>query len=791
MDRWQVFWAVVAAALGLAWLSSQLPAPTPADAPATAFSAERAVADVRSMARAPHPVGSAEHARVRDYLLRRLRALGLRTELQLTSDLRSNDEATQFVGSDLETIVGVLPGTDASLPALALMAHYDTVPGSPGAADDAAGTAAILETVRALKARGPAKRDLVVLITDGEENGLFGATAFWREHPLAGRIGSVINLEARGSSGPAYMFETGRNNGAAVALYGRVVDAPAGSALTTWVYDRMPNGTDFTIPKKRGVTGFNIANIGRPFDYHSPTATPGNLDRRTLQHMGGQALALANAQLRGAIPKAAPDSVYADLFGRVQLAYPAWAGWLVLLACAGLVALAVRFGGLPERKWDIARGAGLFLLLIVFPAMILHVAYGLLGAGADFYQGRAVAQFELFFAGHALLAASAGLIAAHLFQRGSPRVWIAAIPFALASLSGLIGMSDIMRAILGVTTAVLFAVVIGRPRDWRAAVLGLLLGALALALGLQAAAPQIAFLAAWPLLAGAAVAVLASMPAGPPAAHGVAAALAAVVGLGWTWRMAVPMFDGLGITTPELLGLFAGLTAVVAAPLLGRAVEGRSGAWGAAAAFVAGVVLLGFVGMRDYASPRTPQPSHVWHVTDAATGEARLVSAREELDAWTRGVMSAYGRLEREHGDALFVEDPWTVPAGRATPQFAPVFAASRAGDIVTFAYADGGAARDVRMALDFDTPPTEVTINGQPAKGFAAKGEAELRWHGRSGVKITFRAPGPGKATVRWTALADGWPADARPLPPRPADVMAQGSSDSTVVTGRTALSW
>ncbi|WP_414632948.1 M20/M25/M40 family metallo-hydrolase, partial [Brevundimonas sp. UBA7534] len=104
-------------------------------------------------------------------------------------------------GLQAVNIVGVLPGRDPALPAVALMAHYDSVPGSPGAADDASGVAAVLEAVRAIKARGPAERTLIVLLTDAEELNLDGARAFFSEHPLRDRIGAVVNLEARGGGG--------------------------------------------------------------------------------------------------------------------------------------------------------------------------------------------------------------------------------------------------------------------------------------------------------------------------------------------------------------------------------------------------------------------------------------------------------------------------------------------------------------------------------------------------------------------------------------------------------------
>ena len=70
--------------------------------------------------------------------------------------------------------------------------------------------AAALETVRALKASGPGKRDVMVLLTDGEEPGLYGAKAFFTSDPARTHVGVVINLEARGNRGRAVMFETHR-----------------------------------------------------------------------------------------------------------------------------------------------------------------------------------------------------------------------------------------------------------------------------------------------------------------------------------------------------------------------------------------------------------------------------------------------------------------------------------------------------------------------------------------------------------------------------------------------------
>src|SRR5829696_7261549 len=77
---------VVALVLGsfgaVSLLMLEPPDPLPASAPANEFSAERAFAHVEQIAEQPHPVGSAPNAEVRDYLVDRLAALGLRPTVQ-------------------------------------------------------------------------------------------------------------------------------------------------------------------------------------------------------------------------------------------------------------------------------------------------------------------------------------------------------------------------------------------------------------------------------------------------------------------------------------------------------------------------------------------------------------------------------------------------------------------------------------------------------------------------------------------------------------------------------------
>ena len=107
--------------------------------------------------------------------------------------------------------MATLPGND-STGSVVLAAHYDSTFGMPGAADDKASVAAMLETARALVSAGPLRNDVIVIFTDGEEAGLLGASSFVAEHPLADRGGVILNWEATGNAGPSVMFETTSGN---------------------------------------------------------------------------------------------------------------------------------------------------------------------------------------------------------------------------------------------------------------------------------------------------------------------------------------------------------------------------------------------------------------------------------------------------------------------------------------------------------------------------------------------------------------------------------------------------
>ncbi|GIM95558.1 M28 family peptidase [Paractinoplanes toevensis] len=287
--------ALVAVGAAAIW-SVQPPAGRDTTAPAADFSAARAFQQVEAIATEPHPVGSAAQDRVREYLVGTLRGLGLSPEIQDTVSVQGAKLSASAGGAGfahVRNVVATIPGT-ASTGRVFLVAHYDSVQVGPGGNDDAAGTAAILETARALTSGPRLRNDVVLVLTDGEEACVCGAQAFVDQHPLARDGGIVLNIEARGSSGPAIMFETAKNNRRLVDLYGQA-PKPVGTSFAVEIYRLMPNDTDFTAFREAGFTGLNSAYIDGAAVYHAPTDVPSAMDTDSLQHHGDNALAVTRA----------------------------------------------------------------------------------------------------------------------------------------------------------------------------------------------------------------------------------------------------------------------------------------------------------------------------------------------------------------------------------------------------------------------------------------------------------------------------------------------------------------
>lgn len=327
------------------------PAPLGLDAAPTVFSAARAREILKELVGdgVPHAMGSAADAKVRDLIVKRLTALGYTTELQ--TGLSCNEFGACGTPTNIVATRSAVTGNDAVM----LAAHYDSVPAGPGASDDGVGVANLLEIARVLSSMPALRHPVVLLVTDGEEGGLLGASLFTREHPLAKRIWAAVNMDTRGVSGPSLMFETGTANAWLMRLYSRSTLEPITNSLCYVIYKTLPNNTDFTVFKKAAYQGFNLAFIGDVAYYHTPLDSFENASPSTMQHQGANALSglLALANAIDLSPPAA-DSLFFDVLARtvivwpIGLVLPAALAALVLLAAAAI--LLNRQGHLSSRQ---------------------------------------------------------------------------------------------------------------------------------------------------------------------------------------------------------------------------------------------------------------------------------------------------------------------------------------------------------------------------------------------------------------------------------------------------------
>jgi hypothetical protein len=800
-------WVCLLLGLAIANLALRTPPPLSANAPADQFSAGRAMVDVRAIGQKPHPIGSAEIVRVRDHLLSRISGLGLEVLVRPGEGVRDAAKwspRSVAVGA-VQNIVATLPGTDREAPAVLVMSHYDTVPNSPGAADDSAGVAAALEIARALKAGPTPARDVIFLFTDGEEPGLLGAEAFFARDPLHDHVGVVINMEARGDAGRAAMFQTGPESGELIRVYAANAHQPTANSLAAAVYARMPNDTDFTHALRKGLPGLNFAFIDDQLAYHTPLATPDHLNQGSLQNLGDQALPAVRALAMGAaLPAKSPDLIYSDVLGRGLVAYPVEIGWAIL-GVAGLLILFTGFRALRGKAVtfiEILRGIAGFLLLSTGAVLALHLAGRLIGIADQQRYYAVLGQFNVLLPGAGALLIGVCLTVLVLQARGLKRVWgkvwISLAALAVGGACSLAGGFDPVGLGLGVAVAVLAWLGLGKGVGVFGAWLGALLVVLGLAVTAQVMLPGASVMLAWPLLAASLAAALVMAVGGTRdrrvawlltlAIALVAIAVVAQLGAWGAWT-----FAGVGLTEPAVLAVFAILAAPALLPLAFDFAAYRWAPAFAGLATAAGVGLLLYAGLGD-AGPARPKLAEASHLADLSTGTAWRVSPQPRLDPWSTVVLSDNNaKPVRQAYPPLYREPVWMAPTA-VLPVERPVLTIDRAGDRLLVRAVPTAGAEVLTLRLKSTVELGEPRLNGRPIVMPNQTGKwSSLSYHAPdpNGVTLSFTAQAAGKVEVAVIEIRDGWPRGVSTIPAKPAGLMAMGYSDKTIVLDRGTLAW
>lgn len=388
-------------ALGCALLVRVPPEPRPANSGSSGFSATRAAEHIRHIARSPHPSGTSQAEAVRSYVTGQLSRLGLSPEQHESTEVLPGKGGSHLAGR-VHNITATIPGRSSTGRVL-LVAHTDSVATGPGASDDGLGVGSLLEIARALGEGPPPRNDVVLLFTDVEETAQLGARAAARELARTRRGPDVvINLEARGTSGRAVMFEAGPHSAALVAALGDT--PPVATSLSDEIYRLLPNDTDFTELRASGATGMNFAVIGGSARYHGLEDDLDHVDLGSLQDLGNTAVSATRTLSATDLARIeqASEATWFNL-GPVLVRYPA--GAVLPLAVIAAIAVAAAVWYARRRRALSLRATGRAALTLPLPLLaaaalgwsawqallLVRPAYALFHLGDPYRTGPAVA----------------------------------------------------------------------------------------------------------------------------------------------------------------------------------------------------------------------------------------------------------------------------------------------------------------------------------------------------------------------------------------------------------------
>lgn len=733
------------------WLiGAPTPEPLGADAPSTVFSAARADAVLGRLIgpQVPHPLSSPENAAVRDRVIAEFAALGIDAVVERSRGCRGSTRNDVFSCGTVENLVAkVAPGAG---PAVVLLAHYDSVPAGPGAADDLSGVAAILETIRVLQATGmKTKHPVIALITDGEEAGMLGAAAFLSNPEAKASVGAVVNVEGRGNQGVSQLFQTSGGDGPLVSLYARGAKTPSTSSLSNLIYKQLPNDTDLTLFIDAQLTSFNFGFIKNVAHYHTPLDRRENLSLATLQHHGDNLLAVAQGLMASDFAElAGDDAMYLSAAGLFVPRIPkAWGP--PLAAVALMLVLAAAFFSRAEPV-SVGRRvlAGVAPLLVVAGSVsagwVLHGLAARISGHAD----PSYASPAIF---RAALSLGVGAVAIVCSRLAAPRL------MALSVWGFLSAVAAITAVLLpGLSPLFLFPVLVAAPVVFA-----------------QSRRPG-----AWSGTFGTIALALAAVPA-------------LVIWMSFA-RLVEPV-QGL-LLHPGFTGPVS-IAALSVLPMLAGASWSRR-AWLVVASLSLAIAVGSacLTGLQPVYTAESPQRLNITAIDDHVTGRARWA-----LD--TTGTVPAPLRPA-----AAFSESPERVWPVAVAPSFVadagPLrFSAPTAMSSVTAA----GAGRVVTLELDASTPAhrrfvvvpsgsglTRLEVDGQvytPKPGSEAT--TFICWtRDCGGTKVLLHFDSTRVVDVFLATQRYELPADAAPLvAARPSSATPSQSGDSTIVFGRITL--
>ncbi|CAM3228916.1 MULTISPECIES: M20/M25/M40 family metallo-hydrolase [Sphingomonas] len=254
--------------------------------------------------------------------LARLTKIGPAPTIEVLSDVRYDDSDVNAYN-----IIAEIPGTDPKAGYVMAGAHLDSWVAGDGAADNAAGSAMVMEAARILAATGQRpRRTIRFALWSGEEQGILGSMAYVEQHlatrgrpgdapqtglkryygwtnrwpitpkPGYGDLAAYFNID-NGSGKLRGIYA--ENNPAAVPMLKEWL-SPYASMGAGNVVQRTTGGTDHVFMQAVGVQGFQF--IQDPLDYGSRTH---HSSADTFDHLKGDDMRQASVVLAGVLLAAA------------------------------------------------------------------------------------------------------------------------------------------------------------------------------------------------------------------------------------------------------------------------------------------------------------------------------------------------------------------------------------------------------------------------------------------------------------------------------------------------------
>ncbi|XP_063151141.1 endoplasmic reticulum metallopeptidase 1 [Candoia aspera] len=310
----------------------------------------------------PRSVGSPENEIFTvDYLLKQVKAIEIKSnhvhtisvDIQRPTGTFSIDFLGGFTSyyDNITNVAVKLEPRSGAEHAVMLNCHFDSVPNTLGASDDAVSCSIMLEILHTLsESSEPLQHSVIFLFNGAEESILQASHGFITQHPWAKSVKAFINLEAAGVGGKELVFQTGPENPWLVQAYVSAAKHPFGCIVAQEVFQSgiIPAETDFRIYRDFGnVPGIDLAFIENGYIYHTKYDTVDRILTDSIQRAGDNILAVLKYLAKSdTLTKSHEyrhgNVVFFDVLGMFVVAYPARVG--AIMNCV-IVSLAMLYLG--------------------------------------------------------------------------------------------------------------------------------------------------------------------------------------------------------------------------------------------------------------------------------------------------------------------------------------------------------------------------------------------------------------------------------------------------------------